>query len=93
MPMVGKKKYPYTTAGKKAAKVAAKKAGTTVKKTGTYKGKSNKLGGGGRFKQVVEAVRKRGVRNPEAVAAAIGRKKYGAKKMTKMAVAGRKRAK
>ena len=32
MPMVGKKKYPYTKAGKTAAKKAAKKTGKKVKK-------------------------------------------------------------
>ena len=32
MPMVGKKKYPYTKAGKKKAKMAAKKSGKKVKK-------------------------------------------------------------
>ena len=32
MPMVGKKKYPYTKKGKMAAKKAAKKMGIKVKK-------------------------------------------------------------
>ena len=32
MPKVGKKKYPYTPAGKKAAKKAAKKMGKKKKK-------------------------------------------------------------
>jgi hypothetical protein len=32
MPMVGKKKYPYTKAGKQKSKMAAKKSGKTVKK-------------------------------------------------------------
>jgi|TARA_R100000027_G_C2219858_1_gene85756 hypothetical protein len=32
MPMVGKKKYPYTKKGKAAAKKAAKKKGMKVKK-------------------------------------------------------------
>ena len=32
MPMVGKKKYPYTKKGKAAAKKAAKKMGKKVKK-------------------------------------------------------------
>jgi hypothetical protein len=32
MPMVGKKKYPYTKAGKKKAKMAAKKLGKKVKR-------------------------------------------------------------
>ena len=32
MPMVGKKKYPYTRKGKAAAKKAAKKMGKKVKR-------------------------------------------------------------
>lgn len=36
MPMVGKKKYPYTTKGKAAAKKAAKKTGKKVRKTKKY---------------------------------------------------------
>ena len=32
MPMVGKKKYPYTKKGKAAAKKAAKKSGKKVKR-------------------------------------------------------------
>ncbi len=32
MPMVGKKKFPYTKAGKKKAKAAAKKTGKKMKK-------------------------------------------------------------
>jgi hypothetical protein len=32
MPKVGKKHFPYTPAGKKAAKKEAKKVGKTVKK-------------------------------------------------------------
>lgn len=64
---------------------------SAIKTSGTYKGKSNKLGGGGRFAQM-EAKLKGKVSNPAAVAAAIGRKKYGAKKMAQMAVAGRKQA-
>jgi len=51
-----------------------------IKTTGTMGGKSNALGGGGRFKQV------------EMQAAASGRAKYGASKMAKMAAAGKKRA-
>jgi len=34
MPMVGKKKFPYTEAGMKAAKKAAKKTGAKMKKKG-----------------------------------------------------------
>ena len=33
MPMVGKKKYPYSKAGKKKAKMAAKKTGKKVKRS------------------------------------------------------------
>jgi hypothetical protein len=33
MPKVGKKKYPYTSKGKAAAKKAAKKAGKKVKRS------------------------------------------------------------
>lgn len=54
--------------------------------------KSMKLGGGGRFAKLKGQLAKKGVRNPAAVAASIGRKKYGAKKMASMAAKGRKRA-
>lgn len=36
MPMVGKKRYPYTAKGKAAAKKAAKKTGKKIKKTKRY---------------------------------------------------------
>jgi hypothetical protein len=52
-----------------------------------------KLGSGARFRAVEASAAKSGASNPAAVAAAIGRKKYGAKKMASMAAAGRKRAK
>lgn len=49
-----------------------------------------KLGSGGRFKALVGKLRARGdVRDPKAAAAAIGRKKWGAKRMAKMAAAHR----
>lgn len=54
--------------------------------------KSMKLGGGGRFAKLEKSLQGK-VKDPAAVAAAVGRKKYGAKKMSKMAAAGRKRAK
>ena len=56
-----------------------------LKKTGTTKGKSNKLGGGGRFQQLLDQGKS------PALAADIGRKKYGAKKMGSMAAKGRKK--
>lgn len=56
--------------------------------------KSKKLGGGGRFQALKEKIAaKGGVSDPAAVAASIGRKKYGSAKMSKMAAAGRKRGK
>lgn len=54
--------------------------------------KSMRLGGGGRFAKLEKSLQGK-VRDPKAVAASIGRKKYGAKKMAKMAATGRKRAK
>ena len=55
--------------------------------------KRKPLGKGSRFKAIVKSARLGGAKNPEAVAASIGIKKYGQKKMTKMAVAGKKRKK
>lgn len=50
-----------------------------------------KLGSGARFKAVEESARKSGARNPAAVAAAVGIKKYGKKRMEAMAAKGRKK--
>lgn len=48
-------------------------------------------GEGGRFKAIVGELKKKGgVSNPAAVAASIGRKKYGAKKMGQFSAKGRK---
>lgn len=50
-----------------------------------------KLGTGTRFKKLEKSIAAKGdVSDPAAVAAAIGRKKYGAKKMTKLAQKGKK---
>jgi hypothetical protein len=54
-------------------------------------GRKPKLGSGKRFKSLKGKLARRGVRNPGALAASIGRKKYGAKKMAKMSAAGRRR--
>jgi len=48
------------------------------------------LGEGSRFKAVAAEAARNGARNPNAVAAAVGRRKYGAKKMAAMAAAGRR---
>ena len=52
-----------------------------------------KLGSGKRFKELTEKLAKKGAKNPKALAAWIGRKKYGAKKMAKLSAAARKRKK
>lgn len=54
--------------------------------------KKPKLGTGARFAALKRKLAKKpGVTNPAAVAAAIGRKKYGKKKFAKLASAGKKR--
>ena len=55
-------------------------------------GKKSKLGSGKRFKAIEEKAKSEGEDDPAAVAAAVGRKKYGTKKMGALAAAGRKRA-
>lgn len=50
-----------------------------------------KLGSGSRFKAVEKSAAASGAKNPAAVAAAAGIKKYGVKRMESMAHAGRKR--
>lgn len=51
-----------------------------------------KLGSGKRFAALKKKLSgRKGVTNPGALAASIGRKKYGAKRMAKMAAKGRKR--
>jgi hypothetical protein len=49
-----------------------------------------KLGSGGRFKQLASKLSRRGVRDPKALAAYIGRKKYGNKRFQELAAAGRR---
>lgn len=61
----------------------------------TYKGKSLELGGGGRFARLVDQLIRRGLaaKRARAIAAAIGRKRYGARRMAAFAAAGRRRKK
>jgi hypothetical protein len=56
-------------------------------------GKSMKLGGGGRFAKLVGKLEGEGKSegSAKAIAASVGRKKYGNKAMSKWAAAGRKR--
>jgi methyl coenzyme M reductase subunit C len=51
--------------------------------------KSMKLGAGGRFAKLKGTLAKQGVEDPAALAATIGRKKFGKAKMTKWAAKGR----
>ena len=50
-----------------------------------------RLGSGERFRKLTAKLRGKGARDPKALAAWIGRKKYGAKKMNQMAARGRRR--
>ncbi len=63
-------------------------------KAKTYKGKSMRLGGGGQFAKMVDAIKKSGKseKAAKAIAASVGRKKYGKKRFAKMASTGRKRS-
>jgi hypothetical protein len=54
--------------------------------------KKPKLGTGKRFEQVKRSAAASGARDPDAVAAAAGRAKYGKERMAKLAAKGRKRA-
>lgn len=51
-----------------------------------------KLGSGKRFKSLTAKLAAKGAKNPKGLAASIGRKKYGKKKMGEMAAAGRKKS-
>lgn len=53
--------------------------------------KTSKLGSGARFKAIEKEAEASGAKNPRAVAAAAGRKKYGAAKMAALSKAGRKK--
>ena len=50
-----------------------------------------KLGTGERFSNLKKSLARKGVRDPGALAASIGRKKYGTKRFGKLAAKGRRR--
>lgn len=50
-----------------------------------------KLGSGKRYSNLKRSLASKGARNPGALAASIGRKKYGKKRYAKMSAAGRRR--
>jgi hypothetical protein len=76
---------------KKASKPASEKGES--KKYESSEHPKPKLGSGERFAALSGSLKKQGVSNPDALAASIGRKKYGAKKMALMAAAGRRKSK
>lgn len=49
-----------------------------------------KLGTGARFAKLEKSLAKKGASNPGALAAYVGRKKYGSKKFAKLSAKGRK---
>jgi hypothetical protein len=73
------------------AKKASLKVRRRTRKAAAKATKTAKLGSGERFAAVEAAAKAGGAEDPGAVAAMAGRKKFGAKKMGKMAVAGKKR--
>jgi hypothetical protein len=50
-----------------------------------------RLGSGERHRQLSAKLKKRGVRNPDALAAFIGRRKYGKARYQQLAARGRRR--
>lgn len=52
--------------------------------------KKPKLGTGARFRQLTSKLASKGAKNPKALAAYIGRKKFGAKKFAKLSAKGKK---
>lgn len=57
------------------------------------KGEQAPLGAGGRFKALAAKLAKRGARDPKALAAAIGRKKFGKGRFAELAAKGRRKKK
>jgi hypothetical protein len=68
-------------------------AKTTAARKAYAKAKKTPLGSGKRFAAIEASAKASGAKNPAAVAASVGRKKYGKKKMAKLSAAGRKRNK
>ena len=60
------------------------------KRVGLKRGGQPKLGSGARFKNLTGKLKKQGAKNPKALAAWIGSKKYGKTKMKKLSNKGRK---
>lgn len=54
--------------------------------------KEMRPGGGGRFEALTKKLEAKGSRSPRALAAWIGRRKYGGRQMAKWSAEGRRRA-
>lgn len=50
---------------------------------------ADRVGGGGRYKKLVKKLASEGAKDPKALAAYIGRKKYGKDKFQEMAAKGK----
>ena len=55
------------------------------------KEKKAKLGSGQRFKKLSNELKDKGIRDPDALAASIGRAKLGKKRFQKLAAAGKRK--
>lgn len=90
--MYGNPNSSHTTKAKKGKK-APKAARKAAKKTYEKVKKTSKLGSGKRFAALSGSLKKEGYskKSAGAIAASIGRKKYGAKKMASMSAKGRKK--
>lgn len=62
-----------------------------AKLTEAAEAREMQLGGGGRFARLKGQLAKKGAENPGALAAWIGRRKYGAARFAELAAKGRKR--
>jgi len=67
--------------------------GFEISKSPKVKKSASKLGSGERFKALTKGLRAKGVEDPAALAASIGRKKYGSAKMSQMSTTGKRQAK
>lgn len=76
-------------------KPVVKSPGTSISTAKTYQGKSLAPGGGGRFEKLKDKIVSSGKTPTVAasIAASVGRKKYGAKKMADWSSQGKKRSK
>ena len=87
----GKKKLPEKAGGKMPRKKGAKALAQTAAQAYEKVKAKTKPGEGGRFKALTKAVEAKGAKTPEALAAWIGRKKYGKAGISEMAAAGRRK--